>query len=119
MRRLLFNPLAQQPYASGEYDIQYQKFILDKPLELNHVYYAVVYSTGRKSTFGPTFIDFRFKKFEQQGVITSIPLYNDTDDVYIFGLIFLENDINVNVVNPSVTPSTSDEGFKIYIYKLI
>ena len=98
MRRLLFNPLAQQPYASGEYDINNQIFILDKPLETGHVYYAVIYSDARVSTFGPAFIDFRFKKLGQYGATTSIPLIDDSDDTYIFGLRFTKNDKNTTIV---------------------
>ena len=32
MRRLLFNPLDQEPYASGEYNPSTKYFLLDKPL---------------------------------------------------------------------------------------
>lgn len=32
MRRLLFNPLDQKPYAFGKYDAQLKYFVLDKPL---------------------------------------------------------------------------------------
>ena len=46
MRRLLFNPLAQQPYASGEYDSQNDKFVLDKSLEYGHLYYARIICTS-------------------------------------------------------------------------
>ena len=118
MRRMNYNPF-EKPFASGEYDINNQRFLLDKPIDANHVYYAVIYSDGRISSFGPAFVDFRFKKIGQKYAITSIPLIDNSDDTYIFGLRFAENDKNVDVIHPAVTPSTSDEGFVIYIYQLM
>lgn len=113
-----YNPF-ENVHASGKYNISSQSFTLDKPIEANHVYYAVIYSDGRLSTYGPAFVDFRFKEFGQLYAMTSIPLIDNSDDTYIFGLRFEENSKNVEVIHPSAVPSTGDEGFVIYIYKLI
>lgn len=119
MRRLLFNPLEQEPYTSGEYNINEQKFILDKPLEANHIYYAIVYSDARLASFGPAFFDFRCKEFNQSIAVSSIPLLDGFDDTYIFGLRASTDYNFIEVVHPTITPSTSDEGLVIYIYQLM
>ena len=113
-----YNPL-EKPFASGKYVQEGQKFVLDKPLEANHIYYAIVYSDSRTASFGPALFDFRCKEFNQPTAVSSIPLIDDVDDTYIFGL---RADINYNfieVIHPTITPSTSDEGFVIYIYQLM
>ena len=49
MRRLLFNPLEQQPYASGEYAANSNgiaRFTLDKPIEQGHLYYGRIVSSS-------------------------------------------------------------------------
>lgn len=113
-----YNPF-EKPFASGEYVQEGQKFVLDKPLESNHIYYAIVYSTSRGASFGPAFFDFRCKEFEQDTAVSSIPLLDDVDDTYIFGVRASTKYKDIEVVHPTVSPSTSDEGFTIYIYELI
>lgn len=46
MRRLLFNPLAQEPYASGKYDQVNKYFYIDRALETGFYTYLIVENDG-------------------------------------------------------------------------
>lgn len=113
MRRLLFNPLAQQPYASGEYDNQNSKFVLDKTLEYGHLYYARIICTSADYQTS-CLID----SCNYNGTVytTPITLIAPNGDYKIFGAYLENNAIFVDEGNATIG---TNDNYIIYIYKLM
>ena len=111
MRRLLFNPLAQQPYASGEYK-QY-KFVLDKPLELGHIYYCVIYD-NRERFQTSCFINATHENYTP---ITTAFNFRDAEGINsIFCAKYIDNEI---IIVDAINTPINDNESVIYVYKLM
>lgn len=111
MRRLLFNPLAQQPYATGEYN-QY-KFVLDKPLEYGHIYYCVIYNV-RERFQTLCFINATYK---DDTPITTPFIFYDIDGVNnIFCAKYMNNAL---IIMDDNFTATQNNDYMIYVYKLM
>ena len=113
MRRLLFNPLEQEPYTSGEYDILNTKFVLDKSLEYGHLYYARIICT---SSNYQTCCLIDTCNYESTIYTTPITLIAANDDYQIFGAYLENNSIVVDEGNATMGTTAN---YIIYIYKLI
>ena len=113
MRRLLFNPLAQQPYASGEYDSLYTRFVIDKPLEYGNLYIVQVYNTDLKEV-STTIMDLTHTG---NCAISSLHLSDSTEIAEPFYLYY-------NKEAPTYINTGSDQAqslvnnFVIYFYKV-
>ena len=111
MRRLLFNPLAQQPYAIGEYNHVSEVFVLDKNLERKQVYYLKIIS-GVYS-YGPSILDFRN---EEDFSVSNIAILDASGDPNCYA-IYCEagsNIINISNINVSLEPNKQ---YSIYAYQ--
>ena len=111
MRRLLFNPLAQQPYAIGNYN--QNKFVLDKPLEYGHIYYCVIYNEIERHQTS-CFINTTYKA--DTPITTPFNLH-DIDGVNnIFCAKYMDNELII--MDDNLTP-THNNDYVIYVYKLM
>ena len=116
MRRLLFNPLAQQPYASGKLDKVNNRFVIDNPLEENHVYYCKIFS-GTDTSLMPCIIDITMKT--DTYYTTPFALLNANGDLkYFHGDCYIQEPKYINIDTTNDTIST-DDNYDIYIYKLM
>ena len=113
MRRLLFNPLAQQPYASGVYDIVNHYFVVDKKIELNHVYY-LVFETPTSDSQTCAIVDTRNLRYEK--LTSAFPFLNANGKYSIFFAKIDENHITLQGFGVN---ATSDEEYNVYIYQLM
>lgn len=114
MRRMNYNPF-ENVYASGEYDKEGQRFILDRSLEPNHIYYLNVFSPTGLCSFGPSLLDFRDNS---DFVVSMIPMFDVSEEVYIFGLRVNRESNIIATTHPAVAISPNDE-YTIYVYRLI
>ena len=115
MRRLLFNPLAQQPYASGEYKFANKEFVLDKSLEDGHLYYArIICDTfGYQSCF---FLDTH--NVNEFSCYTTPFVFVASDGTLKSFTAKVEG--NKLIIETNGTADVSNEdSFIIYIYKLM
>ncbi len=118
MRRLLFNPLAQQPYATGEYSAQQQVFILDNPIVDTGLYFCIITRTsvGEQIKHDCCLIYFNEPKHSKDveyitlGATPSYTLFTST--------IYPRNYITIrNLIDDSVIDSSYE--YTIYLYKVI
>ena len=118
MRRLLFNPLAQQPYASGEYSAIQKAFILDNPIVDNGLYFCIITatSTGEQIAHECCFLYLNEPKHTENveyitlGVTYSYKLFISTIDSKKYVTIR-------NLLDDSVIDSSLE--YTIYLYKVI
>lgn len=115
MRRLLFNPLAQKPYASGELDKVNHRFVIDKPLEENRVYYCKIISNTDVS-MTTCIID--TTKSDSHYTTPFVLLNNAGNYKYFYGDWYVANKKYITIDTTNDTLS-SDEDYIIYIYKLM
>lgn len=116
MRRLLFNPLAQQPYASGELDKIKAQFVLDKPLEKGHMYIARVFNTDIQEV-STTIIDLSVTNYTSSMAPVMVSDKNDNATLYV---LFSQSDTPsyVDFVLAENSPYETNYSFVIYLYKL-
>lgn len=119
MRRLLFNPLAQQPYASGEYytnsnDIA--RFTLDKAIERGHLYYGRIVSS---SAANETLLMFDTLDNSVEEYVTTPFIMFDENGIpnHFYGTAI--NDSKYIEIDKNLHMPTADEDYTIYIYQLI
>ena len=113
MRRLLFNPLEQQPYSSGEYDATNHKFVLDKPLEDDHLYYG--YIVGTTYGYQSCFLLDTYKK-EEISLYTTPFLFVASDGTLKSFSAYLEG--NKLIIDTDGTTGVSNEdSYIISIYR--
>lgn len=116
MRRLLFNPLEQEPYTSGTLDKVNNRFVLDNPLEKNHVYYCKIFS-GTDTSITTCIIDTAMMSTSHY--TTPFILLNANGNYkYFHGDWYVENKKYITIDTTNDTPS-SDDDYIIYIYKLM
>ena len=113
MRRLLFNPLDQESYASGEYDAQNVKFVLDKSLEYGHLYYARIICT---TTAYQTCCLIDTCNYSGEIWTTPFAFIASNDDFKTLNA-YLEN--NTIVIDGGNGAPSGTEKYSIYIYKLM
>lgn len=117
MRRLLFNPLEQEPYASGVYTSNGRYFTLDKSLDINNKLYLIcVHSNDYDGTL--TFILF-IPNIEAFDYHTNACRFAGLNGTYF--LIYSPNEPKHLSAKPE--DSTLDDflvnGDKVYIYQLM
>lgn len=115
MRRLLFNPLAQKPCASGELDKVNNRFVLDNALKENHVYYCKIISSTDAS-ITTCIID--TTKTDSHYTTPFVLLNTAGDYKYFHGYLYINNKKYITINTTNDTPS-SDDDYIIYIYKLM
>ena len=113
MRRLLFNPLDQEPYASGEYDKALNQFILDKPVESGHLYYARIISSSLESQ---TCCLIDASKNSSGIKISPFTFLNNQGFYDVFTGSIIDNYLTID---KDVNTPTADEDYIVYIYKLM
>ena len=116
MRRLLFNPLAQQPYASGELDKIKGQFVLDKALEKGHIYIARVFNTDAEEV-STTILDLPATKYTYTMAPIIVSDMNGNSTLYVLSS---SNDTPscVDFVTAEGSPYPTNNSFAIYLYKL-
>ena len=116
MRRLLFNPLAQEPYASGELDKNNGRFVLNKALEKGHIYIARVFNTDIQEV-STTIIDLSATNYTS--AVAPVVVSDENDNATLYTL-FSQNDtpsyVDFNLLESS--PYPTKYSFVIYLYKL-
>ena len=116
MRRLLFNPLDQKPYASGEYEPSTHRFVLDKKIKGNHLYYLLIESLSA-DTSTCALLDTRSTR---GAIITSVFAFvgaSGYERPFHASATTDRNYITI-VLNDSDNPTT-DEDYTIYVYQLM
>ena len=117
MRRLLFNPLAQQPYTSGEYSAQQTAFYIDNEIVDNGLYFCIINEVVageqfkqhccllyfNEKNYGP---DVEYQAF---GVADEFKIWTSS---YNSNLIFVRYLIDEGVID-------SSKEYTIYLYKVI
>ena len=113
MRRLLFNPLAQQPYASGELNMETKQFLLDKKIEYGHLYYARIICTSYEYQ---TCCLIDACDYKNTIFTTPIAFIGSNDDFAVANARVDEGVLSID--EGSVTISTTNS-YIVYIYKLM
>ena len=116
MRRLVFNPLEQQPYASGEYTSAGRFFTLDKALDINKLYLICVHCANYDGTL--TFIMF-IPNIEAFDYHTNACRFTGLTGIYY--LSYSPNEPKHLSAKPedSDTDDLLANGDKVYIYQLM
>ena len=116
MRRLLFNPLAQQPYASGVLDKSNNQFVLDNPLEEGHLYYCKIFSFTDSSL--TTCIIDTTNGIDTHYTTPFVLIDVDTNYKNFYGMWYKNNAKHI-VINTASASISTDDDYIIYVYKLI
>lgn len=115
MRRLLFNPLAQKPYASGEYVPSTQRFVLDKEIKANHLYYLFIESSSADSSTC-ALLDTRSTRSSHNTSVFAFIAASGYERPFHAKAFIDSNYITIvlNGDNP-----TTDEDYTIHVYQLM
>ena len=119
MRRLLFNPLAQQPYASSEYDSVNQYFLLDKKLEKGlYIYVLHTEETGVQVVVNIGLLYLSTNNISADKVRALEIAYQSVDAPYDFKV--LDGEEEYIRVSDIITKSPIDNSYNytIYFYKV-
>lgn len=116
MRRLLFNPLAQKPYASGEYNNTNVNFVLDKSLEDEHLYYGHI--VGKTYGYQSCFLLDTHKKYETVLFYTTPFVFVASDGTLKSFTAWLE-DNKLTIETDGTTGVSNEDNYIIYIYRLM
>ena len=119
MRKLLFNPLAQQPYASGEYDPVNKYFLLDKKLEKGlYIYVLHTEETDVQVLVNIGLVYLNTNNISADKVRDLDIVYESVNTPYDFKILDGEEDY-IRVSN-IITNSPIDDSYNytIYLYKV-
>lgn len=116
MRRLLFNPLVQQPYARGEYEPSTHRFVLDKEIKANHLYYLFIESSSADSSTCALLDTRSTRSMLNTSVFAFIGVSGYERPFHAKASI--DSKYITIVLNDSDNPTT-DEDYTIYVYQLM
>lgn len=119
MRRLLFNPLAQKPYASGEYSSVNKIFLLDKKLEKGlYIYVMHTEETGAKVVVNIGLLYLNTNNISADKVRDLEIVYQSVNTPY--DLQILDGEEDYIRVNNIITGLPIDESYNytMYLYKV-
>lgn len=116
MRRLLFNPLAQKPYASGEYVPSTHRFVLDKEIKANHLYYLFIESSSADSSTC-ALLDTRSTRSRHNTSVFAFIGASGSERPFHAKASIDSNYITI-VLNDGDNPTT-DEDYTIHVYQLM